>query len=630
MRRRWAGALVAAAVLAAAAISVVPAGDVAAAGSTVVSMAELAPPNYIFPMAPLQFANGWNSTGFQALMYRPLFWYGRGAGVGTNWKLSLGLPPRFEDGGTRVVVTVKPWRWSDGERVTGQDVQFFMNLYKVEKQNFAGYTPGTMPDNLRSVSARGDTVTFVLRKRYGSAWFTDNQLGEITPFPLAWDVTRLGAAPGSGGCAEASWSSIVLRTTKAGVEPVSAAARACAAVFEFLSRESGWDPAHPKASSGASVSFATNPLWQVVDGPWHLTSFRSDGFVAMKPNPSYSGPVKPTISEFDELPFTSDAAEFNGLSGGKVSIGYLPANNVPGSTDNPTRAGPNNPRLAGAYNMIPWSGFGIGYLNYNFNSVGDGGEAGHLFRQLYFRQAMQLLIDQPLYFRKLYKGYGVPGTGPVPLIPANPYTSAYERKNPYPYNPARALGLLRAHGWHVVPNGSSVCDDAARCGVPAGTKPDLTLAYASGSQVTDEEMAAMAASWAQAGVHVRVQPVALNTLIGQIVPACSGSHCTWEIVSPGGIIYGTPYPSGEGTFNTGGPFNVGSYSDPTADRLIRRTLTTNGGFTAYENYIAQQLPFMWMPWALGNGNSMYEVQKNLSGVYVSPFYTFTPEAWRVS
>jgi len=36
------------------------------------------------------------------------------------------------------------------------------------------------------------------------------------------------------------------------------------------------------------------------------------------------GPVKPTIKQFQELPYTTDDAEFNALVGGKLDVGYLP------------------------------------------------------------------------------------------------------------------------------------------------------------------------------------------------------------------------------------------------------------------------------------------------------------------
>ena len=37
------------------------------------------------------------------------------------------------------------------------------------------------------------------------------------------------------------------------------------------------------------------------------------------PNKSYSGPVKPTLSEFKEVPFTTEAAEYNVLRSGNGS-----------------------------------------------------------------------------------------------------------------------------------------------------------------------------------------------------------------------------------------------------------------------------------------------------------------------
>ena len=67
----------------------------------------------------------------------------------------------------------------------------------------------------------------------------------------------------------------------------------------------------------------------------------------MVPNPSYSGPVKPTLKEFVEVPFTSDTAEFNALVGGNVNFGYLPTQDVTQADQEPARcrAG-NNPGCA--------------------------------------------------------------------------------------------------------------------------------------------------------------------------------------------------------------------------------------------------------------------------------------------
>ena len=80
----------------------------------------------------------------------------------------------------------------------------------------------------------------------------------------------------------------------------------------------------PQGPDNSLKTYATNPLWQVVDGPWHLTQFDSAGTFTMEPNPKYSGPVKPKIDKFVMLPYTSNAAEFNALVGGKSTSAICP------------------------------------------------------------------------------------------------------------------------------------------------------------------------------------------------------------------------------------------------------------------------------------------------------------------
>jgi peptide/nickel transport system substrate-binding protein len=53
-----------------------------------------------------------------------------------------------------------------------------------------------------------------------------------------------------------------------------------------------------------------------VDGPWKLSAFNADGHITFVPNKSYSGAVKPRLAAFEEVPFISDAAEYNVLQAG--------------------------------------------------------------------------------------------------------------------------------------------------------------------------------------------------------------------------------------------------------------------------------------------------------------------------
>jgi peptide/nickel transport system substrate-binding protein len=93
-----------------------------------------------------------NMQDFQDLMYRPLIWYGGETGneFGLNAPLSLAYAPAYSDNDTVVTVTLKPWKWSDGQPVTSRDVQFDFNLIKADKSSLGMYTPGDLPDNVKT------------------------------------------------------------------------------------------------------------------------------------------------------------------------------------------------------------------------------------------------------------------------------------------------------------------------------------------------------------------------------------------------------------------------------------------------------------------------------------------------
>ena len=108
---------------------------------------------------------------------------------------------------------------------------------------------------MKSITVNSPTeITFDLTQKVNSYWFTYNQLSEITPMPNAWNVTSLTGAPGSGVCSLTTYG-----TTDA----------QCTAVYNFLSEQSGYNPANPGSTdtSNAFSTYATSPIWHVVDGP---------------------------------------------------------------------------------------------------------------------------------------------------------------------------------------------------------------------------------------------------------------------------------------------------------------------------------------------------------------------------
>ncbi len=613
--RKTAGIGLVLAAVVAGTLTLAPTTESGASTPTSATFAEVpqSQPNYIFPFMSLAFFSVYNISQFQQLMYRPLYWFGNGSTPNLNLSISLAQNPTYATDSKSVVVNLDPYKWSNGETVTAENVMFWMNMLHAEKNNWAGYSAGALPDDIASITENSPTqLTFNLTGPVNTYWFTYNELSQITPMPNAWDITAKGGAPNSGGCAAGAYGTVDSQ---------------CKAVYTFLSKQSGYDPNNPKAGNNSLSTYATSPIWKVVDGPWKLSSFNASGNITFVPNPTYSGPIKPTLKKFIEAPFTTDDAEFNALVGGKVDVGYLPVQDVTQPTTNALKAGPNNPRLTN-FTMDPLYTWSINYFPYNFNTKGT---AGKIFNQLYFRQAVQYLVDQPLYIKKIYKGYAVGTYGPVPVTPANSFVSQEVQDNPLKYNPSMATSLLKDHGWKVVPGGTSTCQSpgtaANQCGagIPAGAKLSFNLQFASGTATTTQLMNAEKSSWAQAGINMTLSQASFNTVIGVATPCKS---CSWQLENWGaGWIFAPDfYPSGESIFQTGAGSNSGNYTDPTNDANILATNVTQAPLTQYENYLAEQVPGVWQP---NQVTSLTEIRKGLSGVLPqNPLQDITPENWR--
>jgi peptide/nickel transport system substrate-binding protein len=607
----WLGVVVAAGLLPS---TTAAAGD--SAGPTAATWAEPAgtAPDYIFPFAGPGLLTVANAERFWDLMYRPLYWFDTPNAGAPDPRRSLAAPPVYSDGGRTVTITLKPYRWSDGEAVSAADVMFWMNMLHAEKENWGGYQPGgdSIPDDVTGVTVSGpDTVTMSLDAPYAARWFSDDQLSQITPLPLAWDRTSASARPGSGGCAEGLYGTVDNQ---------------CAAVFTFLSEQAGYDPTDPSGPNRAERTYAANPLWQVVDGPWRLERFSAGGRATFVPNRAYSGPDRPTLRRFTEVPFASDPAELAALAGGRVDVGYLPQEDVTTPTADPWRAGPNGPGLGG-YTLTPLYAWAIDFVPYNFDSTGDGGQAGAIFRQAYFRQAFQRLVDQKAAIATVAHGYGVPTAGPVPA--AGPAEAA---PNPYPYSPSAARALLAANGWVVAPGATTTCARAGTAagdcgqGIATGAKLSFTLLYADGVALLRQTLEAEQADWSRAGIDVRLVAAPSGRVAASAAPCPKG--CGWELADWGGgwLFDPGPYPSGEQLFATGAAGNAGGYSDATADADIAATLRSPGALPAYQRYLARALPVVYQP---RYATALVEVRDGLDGVTPqSPLLQLTPEDWR--
>jgi peptide/nickel transport system substrate-binding protein len=562
--------------------------------------------NYIWPYTPLTNANEYNAEGFQMLMYRPLYMFGNnGPSVAVNYPLSLADAPTYSADGKTVTITMKGWKWSNGETVDASDVMFWLNMMKAESANYYGYVPGLLPDNLASFSATGpDTVVLNLKSAVSSIWFTYNQLAEITPMPAAWDVTAAGATAGSGGCATDTAADKYAK---------------CVAVYNFMS-----------AQAKNAKTYASNPIWGVVDGPWKLSSFStaaSGPVTSFVPNTAYSGSPKPTLAGMTYYAYTDDTTEYTALKTGQLDVGYIPPADlapVSGSQILPS----TNP-LGSGFNLGAAYAFGIQYFLINFNNP----TLGPAFKQLYVRQAIQELIDQEGMIKSVNRGYGYPTSGGVPTQPSSQWVPSVQNQNggqgPYAFSVSSATALLTSHGWKNV-GGVMTCETASLCGagVTAGTKLSMTMDYATGITAFQQEVAIIKSDMASAGISMNLVPQSFNTIIGETAP-CKPSQaaCKWQILNFGGWNFNGPgfEPTGEPLFETGASSNSGSYSDPTEDKLINETHTSPSlsVFQQYATYTAEQLPFIWMP----NAYTVTATSSKLANVGNNPLATLLPEYW---
>jgi peptide/nickel transport system substrate-binding protein len=287
--------------------------------------------------------------------------------------------------------------------------------------------------------------------------------------------------------------------------------------------------------------------------------------------------------------------------------------------------------LGSSYYLEPFLDYGIQYSQPNFNNP----QVGYLVRQLYIRQAMQYAEDQPAISKDIWRGYATPDAGPVPNVPTNQFEPAIEKENggqgPYPYNPAKAKALLTSHGWSEV-GGVMQCQDPSKCGkgITKGEQLKLTFVYSTGVAAATATYQAIKSEESQVGIDVTLVGQSFDTIIGESAP-CSpmSSKCNVQVFAYGGWSFDGPgfEPTGEPLFATGAGSNSGNYSDPTMDKLIQETHTSNSltVFHNYATYGAKQLPFMWVPEP--NPFGIQAITSKLKNVTFNPLFTLVPEYW---
>ncbi|MGH3274043.1 MAG: ABC transporter substrate-binding protein, partial [Streptosporangiaceae bacterium] len=478
--------------------SIPPQSGTPHAGTVRVAIPPAAAPSWILPVVTAADNSVYTVFSFDYEMWRPLYFEVNGVEPALNDPMSLATQPVWTNNNLTATITLKSnYKWSDGTPVTSADVLFWYHLMqaavKESPANWAGFSPGIgIPDQVASVTApNATTVVFNLKSAVNPAWFAESQIAQIQPMP----VQAMSKASATGPILDTS-------------DPANAQK-----VYDYLA-----------GLSKPSADWATNPIWQTVDGPYKLTAFNvTTGAFTMVPNSAYGGPHSADYPTLTTVPFASDAAEVNAIKAGAVDDGYMPLNDFAQLKG-----------LSKTWNEYGYPDFGWAYADYNFKDT--TGDFNNIIKQLYVRQAIAHLENEPGYIKAFFSGAAGQAYGPVPALPKSPYTPANAVHDPYPYSITAAANLLKSHGWTVTPGGTDVCSApgtaANQCGagIPAGTQLKFNLIYAADSPLITSMMTDLVSKAKQAGINITLQSSNFDYMISNYLdPYAPANENKWAM-----------------------------------------------------------------------------------------------------
>jgi peptide/nickel transport system substrate-binding protein len=252
------------------------AGKAVRGGTITVGQLSKQTPTDIFPLIDSTSCTT-PTLNFVQNQYIPLYAGPSGAEPAINEHLSAAEPPRYSGSDKTVTITLKPGlKWSDGKPVRAQDVVFYLDLLKAAlKQtsaNWCQYSPGEFPENVASwttAGARG--LVLHLTHAVNPRWFTADQLQDVGAgiYALPSQDWNVDSATGEHISDWATNPADALR------------------IYNYL-----------HAQGRDAGTFASSPLWKVVDGPFRLKDFQaSSGSYDLVPNGAYSLAPKAKASD---------------------------------------------------------------------------------------------------------------------------------------------------------------------------------------------------------------------------------------------------------------------------------------------------------------------------------------------
>ena len=306
-----------------------------------------------------------------------------------------------------------------------------------------------------------------------------NELSQITPLPLAWDRTSLSQP------APTTDNGHLPDTTKAGA----------AAVYKFLD-----------AQSKKLGSWATSPLWSVVDGPMKLHELQHRRARCARAEPGLVGNAEGRRSPSSSSS-RSRARPRSTTGCGRAARARSRSRTSRRSTRRRSRRWPRE-----GYDVNKAASYSFNYFPLNLNSnatTSPGGEPiRYIFRQTYFRDAFQHLIDQQGWINAFLYNTADPTCGPIPLVAAEPagqHVGDLDR-SVLVLAVDGAGSCSRATAGRSWPSGTTTCTKPGRpreCG--AGIRPgegiSFNIDYESGVVSVQDEMNDLASQAKKLGIN---------------------------------------------------------------------------------------------------------------------------------
>jgi peptide/nickel transport system substrate-binding protein len=500
-------------------------------------------PTWWLPIVPVSFNSTSNdSTG---LLWWPLLWINP-SGIDYQRSIVDHIAISHNDTVYTLTFNTKKWHWSNGKPVTAYDAAFSWSIDAATNTTSNGPWVNAAAgsnsfDIIKSeVATNANTLVVTIKHPANPLWIELNALNYAEPMPKSvWDKYP-----------------------------------------NNMHQELTW-----MYSMGDKPS---NAAFKVIDGPYMEKTFVQDQYWTLQANPHFSGhkaTIKTLVYDYE----TGDSSVFAALKKGVFATTDLPSAYTTAADQLK-----HIYRVTSAPYVYAWN-----LLEPNMSPKAP--VIGNLFTKLYFRQAMQMGINEPAIVKDFYGGYAVSNYIPLPKEPINKF---YDYKIPvyYGYNPARGRKLLESHGWHMV-NGVMQRN---------GVQLKFQFLAMSGDNTDNTIEQYLKSTWAKEGIDVTIKTEPFTQLIDVVTNPKDVNQ--WTLAWWGaGWFTGTGFPF-LSAYTCGSAYNFSGYCSHTLDKIVAQAYkpgsiaNTYKIVDQYEQYTARQLPVLLLPEYVGASGSPAPLQ----------------------